>query len=294
MDEKGAPQTLKPTDKIKHSIYKLLNRDGCRSILAALSTISATVRVGKLCNVSYDGEWVHRFPSCILVEPRLTLWTPKQVERATFDYWMYQYRPSEGDTIVDVGAGTGWETLLFSKSVGRSGRVISIEAHPRTFRCLSRMCEKNQLDNVTLVQAAVGDQEREVQISDSEEHESNGIIRVRSGIRVPGTTLDHIFQSLRLSQVDFLKMNIEGAERLALSGMGEMAQKTKNVCISCHDFLADEGGPNELRTKADVIRFLEQNGFAVFVRDSDGRCTVRDYVYGSNKKLLTKNTANSD
>jgi len=156
------------------------------------------------------------------------------------------------------------------------------------------MCEKNRLENVTLVQAAVVEQEREVQLSDFDEHEANGIIGVGSGIRVAGTTLDYIFRSLGLSRVDFLKMNIEGAERLALSGMGEMAQKTKNVCISCHDFLANEGGPNELRTKADVITFLKQNGFAVLLRESDGRCNVRDYVYGLNEKLLTNNKAHSD
>ena len=75
---------------------------------------------------------------------------------------MYQYVPREGDTIVDVGAGTGWETLLFSRTVGMSGRVISIEAHPRVFRCLSKMRAANRLENVTLVQAAVADQEGEV------------------------------------------------------------------------------------------------------------------------------------
>ena len=148
------------------------------------------------------------------------------------------------------------------------------------------MCEKNRLENVTLIQAAVVDQEREVQISESAEHEANSIIKVGSGIRVPGMTLDSIFRSLGLSGVDLLKMNIEGAERLALSGMGQMAQKTKYVSISCHDFLANEGGPNELRTKADVIRFLKQNGFAISLRESDGRCTVRDYVYGLNEKLV--------
>ena len=76
--------------------------------------------------------------------------------------------------------------------------------------------------------------------------------------------------------------------------MGEMARKTKNVCIACHDFLADAGGPNELRTKADVIAFLKQNGFAVLLRESDGRCNVRDFVYGLNEKMLTNNNAYSD
>jgi FkbM family methyltransferase len=197
---------------------------------------------------------------------------------------MYQYLPKEGDTIIDVGAGTGWETLLFSRSVGKSGRVISIEAHPKVFRCLSKMCAENRLENVTLIQAAAADQEGEVQISDSHEHEANSIIGVVSGVRVACTTLDYIFRSLKLSSVDFLKMNIEGAERLALSGMGEMVRKTKNVCIACHDSLANEGGPNELRTKAGVIAFLKQNGFVVSLRE-DGGCTVGDYVYGAHELL---------
>lgn len=136
--------------KIKHSLYKLLNRAGLRSILTASAATIATVRVGKLCSVSYEGEWVHRFPSCTLVEPRLTLWTPEQIERQTSDVFLYRYLAIEGDTIVDVGAGTGWETLFFSRSVGMSGRVISIEAHPRVFRCLSKMSAKNRLENVTL------------------------------------------------------------------------------------------------------------------------------------------------
>jgi FkbM family methyltransferase len=192
---------------------------------------------------------------------------------------------------VDVGAGTGWETLFFSRSVGRSGRVISIEAHPKVFRCLSRMRAENRLENVTLVQTAVADQEGEVELSDSPEHEANSIIGTVSGIRVGCTTLDYIFRSLGLSRVDFLKMNIEGAEKLALSGMGEMVRKTKNVCISCHDFLANEGGPNELRTRADVIAFLKENDFVVSLRESEGDF-IRNYVYGLNEKLLTNHKAN--
>jgi len=275
---------LKMRNKLKHSLYKSLNRSGLRFILAASAATLATIRAGKLCKVSYEGEWVQRFPSCTLVEPRLSLWTPQKIERLVTDFFMYQYRPKYGDTIVDVGAGTGWETLFFSREVGMSGRVISIEAHPTVFRCLSKMRAENRLENVTLVQAAVADQEGEIQLSDSPEHEANSIIGADSGIRVACTTLDHIFRSLELSCVDFLKMNIEGAERLALSGMGQMVRKTRNVCIACHDFLADEGGPNEFRTKADVIAFLKQNGFVVSLRESEGDF-LRNYVYGLNEKL---------
>ena len=277
--------------KLKHGAYELLNRPGLRSLLAMSAATIGTVRMGRPCRVRYEGEWVQRYPSCTLVEPRLTLWTPKQIENLVSDLFMYQYLPREGDTIMDVGAGTGWETFFFSRGVGVAGRVISIEAHPKVFRCLSKMRAENRLENVTLVQAAVADQQGEVQLSDSNQHEGNSIIGTVSGVRVACTTLDRIFESLELSRVDFLKMNIEGAEKLALSGMREMVRKTKSICVSCHDFLADEGGPNELRTKSHVVAFLKENGFAVSLRESDGRCNVRDYVYGLNEKLPHTSTS---
>ena len=272
---------LKPTNGLKHRLYNLLNRPALRPMLAGLATLATSARTREFCWVSYDGEWVQRFPSCTLVEPRVTLWTPKGIEKLFQDLWTYKYMPSEGDTVIDVGAGTGWETFFFAKCVGRTGHVISIEAHPQTFRCLSKMCEKNRLANVTLIQAAVGDREGEVLIGDSDEHEGNSIVTSGPGVRVPGLTLDSVCRSLGVSRVDFLKMNIEGAERPALCGMGEMALRTRNVCISCHDFLADEGGSDDLRTRVDVIAFLERNGFATTIRDPEG-IWIRDFVYGVN------------
>lgn len=281
---KERKSTVKLKHAIKHGLYQGLNRPAFRPVLAGLVSMRASMRLKKRCRVSYDGDWVQEFPSGTLVEPRLTLWTPEEIEKSTFDYFLYKYLPKEGDTIVDVGAGTGWETLTFSKLVGPSGRVISIEAHPTTYDCLAKMCAKNGLKNVTPLHVAVGDQEGEVKISDTAGHEANSIVNTGSGVSVRATTLDSIFRTNGLTRVDFLKMNIEGAEKLALPGMQEMAKKTKCVCIACHDFLADEGGSDDLRTKADVIRFLENNGFKIFLRDNG---FYQNFVYGVNEKLVT-------
>lgn len=74
-------------------------------------------------------------------------------------------------------------------------------------------------------------------------------------------------------------MNIEGAERLAIRGMEEHLSKVRNFAISCHDFVADRGGSDELRTRADVIGWCQQMGLQVFQRRDDRRPWVRDYVY---------------
>jgi hypothetical protein len=62
--------------------------------------------------------------------------------------------------------------------------------------------------------------------------------------------------------------------------MGALLAATRHVCISCHDFLADDGGPDELRTKAFVVRFLTEHGFDVTTREDAAEPWTRDYVYG--------------
>src|SRR6188768_4047800 len=66
-DVQKESKPLKMRNQLKHTLYKLLNRPGLRFILKALAATMATVRVGKLCKVSYEGEWVQRFPSCTLI-----------------------------------------------------------------------------------------------------------------------------------------------------------------------------------------------------------------------------------
>jgi hypothetical protein len=79
-------------------------------------------------------------------------------------------------------------------------------------------------------------------------------------------------------------MNIEGAERLAIRGVGALLANTRHVCISCHDFLADDGGSEKLRTKAFVHEFLVEHGFEVSTRDDAPDPWTRDYLYGVNTR----------
>ncbi len=264
-------------------MYESLNHRGFRFILAVAGTAYTTLRARKFCRVHYEDAWVHNFPNAVLVEPEILLPLHSELENISADAWTYRYKPGEGDIVLDVGAGTGWDTLYFSRLVGVSGKVISIEAHPRTFSCLRRMCLLNQLENVALLNLAVTAMESDVFISDRIAHQANTIMDEDKGIRVRGRDLDSIVSALALPRIDLLKVNIEGAERLAIAGMSETIRKTRYVCISCHDFLADQGEGDQLRTKTEVSSFLEQCGFEIETRASDGRPYVRDIVYGHNR-----------
>jgi FkbM family methyltransferase len=206
---------------------------------------------------------------------------PDRVRSDLEDRFLFCYDPQPGDTVVDAGAGIGTEVLPLSELVGPEGRVIAVEAHPETFRQLWTLCELNGLRNVSLVYAALGAQRGRSLISDAAESQLNTIVGVERGARVPVETLDHILENLDVKHVDFLKMNIEGAERQALEGFSSGLGNTTHLAVACHDFLADRGLlPATARTKADIRAILQSSGFSLRTREADSRPWIRDYLYG--------------
>jgi FkbM family methyltransferase len=265
-----------------------LDRPGRRWLLVAPGSLWTSAAYRTPCVVYWrDGAWIHRYRSAKIPHAGLGRAAPPSVftadARATF---LHAYTPREGDVVFDVGAGIGAETLLFSRLVGRSGRVVAVEAHPRTYERLARLCEVNGLANVTPLQAAAADADGRARISDVEHHVQNTLLGGGDdGIEVPARRLDTLAQELGIERIDLLKMNIEGAERLVIAGLEGIIGSTRNVCIACHDFLADSGGPEEMRTKALVRDFLVGHGFRVEARDDAPDPWTRDYLYGANERV---------
>jgi FkbM family methyltransferase len=268
--------------RLLRKAVKRLDRPGGRTLLGVLASIRLTAKLRRPTFVRWhDGAWIYRWSEAKVV-PHPVIGAALHPEEAR-DIFLHTYVPTAGDVVFDVGAGVGDTALLFSDLVGESGQVVAIEAHPDTFAWLVRLCELNDLKNVTPLQLAVSDHEGEVLISD-DDSVSNTLLESRddeSRITVRARRLDDIANGLEIERIDFLKMNIEGAERAALGGMEEMIRKTRHVCISCHDFMADRGGSDQMRTKAFVSDFLAARGFSLATRDR-GADSLRSYVYGTN------------
>jgi FkbM family methyltransferase len=236
-----------------------------------------------------DGIWMHQTSRGYFAyhQPylRLDLLRLDQFARRTF---LWGYQPKAGDVIMDVGAGVGEETLTFSRAVGERGKVICIEAHPRTYRCLEKLVQYNRLANVIPIHVAATEPGcSAVTIETGNEYLSNRI--GSAGVSVPAATIDAIHQQMNLGRVHFLKMNIEGSERLAIQGMAGTLKKTEVLCVSCHDFLAQSAGDDGLRTKDSVRNFLRQNGLDVLERGEPGLPPyVRDQLWVYNWELTQK------
>ena len=71
----------------------------------------------------------------------------------------------KGGTIVDVGANIGVYTLESSLIVGRTGRVIAIEAAPLHVKAIKDNIKLNKINNVSLIESAVGDSTGQVTLT---------------------------------------------------------------------------------------------------------------------------------
>ena len=256
-------------------VAERLDRIGLRRPVARLATLAYPAR---RFSVDGAGRWVNAQAEATFVSPALHTARYDALQAWVLDNWLWDARLKPGDTVIDVGAGIGEETVVFSKMVGATGRVISIEAHPDTFACLERSVRLSGLGNVATLQCAIADEDGELSISTAACHVASSIVE-GGGIRVPARSLDSLADELDLGAVAFVKMNIEGAERPAVRGMARLFTRIDAACISCHDFLADLGGSDEFRTKNEVRGALEAAGFAIRTRDDHPQCWVRDYLY---------------
>ena len=236
-------------------------------------------------SVDDQGRWINRQPEATFVSPIFHTKSYAAVNEWVVDNWTWGYLPRAGDTVIDVGAGIGEEAVIFSRLVGESGRVISIEAHPRTFSCLQETIRRSGLTNVTALHYAVAEQDGELSIDDGDVHLANSVIGQRGNLKVPARSLDSLADELGLGEIALVRMNIEGAERLAVKGMSRFAPKVRNVVISCHDFIATEyGGSPAFRTRDDVRAALEAQGLMISTRPDAAEAWVRDYLYGRRAK----------
>jgi FkbM family methyltransferase len=278
---------------LKRAIIRQLDNSLGRPLLSVLSTARAR-RLLKENDVEirFEQLWLHRMgpyfvpdgTSFDYYDSTILAWKdqiPAYLRNAR-DYWFGHYKPKPGDVILDVGAGRGEDVLAFSREVGGDGLVLAIEAHPLSYQILRHFCQLNRLSNTTFVHVAIMDCPGIVMIGDDDLWQANTVRSVGkgNGASVQATTLDQLCEERQITRIDFLKMNIEGAETFALRGMKDTIGKVRSICVCCHDFRANRGHGEQYRTREFVWRFLTENGFEVSRRAGDPRDFVEDHLYG--------------
>jgi len=183
-----------------------------------------------------------------------------------------------GYVVIDIGAHIGYFTLLFAKLVGEEGLVIAFEPLEETFAVLRENVALNHYRNVRLENRAVSESSGVVLLYRDEwvafPAASHIIPNTRSRLltyTVSAVCLDeYIIESKEIKRVDFVKIDVEGAEGLVIKGMKKVLERDKPILVVEVHGEAD-GSPSE------ALLILKEAGYTLWKLEGEGiagRATV--------------------
>lgn len=173
-------------------------------------------------------------------------------------YCIEQCQIEKGDIVVEVGANVGEFTLGASR---HASVVYSFEPDPNCNTCLKENTHKK--DNVEVIPKAASDSNSHQEFYVSSEDADSSLIQPKiyaQKIEVETIRLDSWMETRKLSGIDFLKIEAEGAEREVLEGLGMKIKNVKKVSV--------DGGRERYgeATAHEVDLFLRSNGFRTIVK----------------------------
>jgi FkbM family methyltransferase len=180
-----------------------------------------------------------------------------------------------GMTVLDIGAHHGLYTLLASKRVGGNGKVIAFEPSPRERKQLRRNLRVNFCSNVRLESYALGKErsQTDLYVVEGGEDGCNSlrppVVNAKTKpVRVDVTPLDEAAPRLGVTKVDFIKLDVEGAELDVLAGGLNFLQTTKRpvFLVEVYDIRTRPWG-YEAR---EIVRFLDRLSYRWFQLLKDG------------------------
>jgi FkbM family methyltransferase len=130
-----------------------------------------------------------------------------------------------GTRVLDIGAQSGFYSLLLSRLVGPAGTVFAFEPLPANFRILEENLRLNSIQNVTIRREAVSDFSGNISFDFPREEVSliAGPLLESDNLgtfQVPAISLDEFVRQTG-QPIQFIKMDVEGAETAVLRGAVE-------------------------------------------------------------------------
>ncbi|MBU0662571.1 FkbM family methyltransferase [Candidatus Micrarchaeota archaeon] len=182
-----------------------------------------------------------------------------------------------GMTVADIGANLGYYSLLASGRVGRKGRVYSFEPEPKNRGILLKNIKENNFTNIIPINMALSNRKGKLKLYTDKSNEGRNslsetnVIDKKGFVNVQATTLDSYFlENAGSLKVDFIKIDVEGAEGLVFEGAEKILKKNnlKILMEFCPYFLGNLG--------TDPLQMLEKmRGFGFKLK----------YIDAENKKL---------
>jgi len=171
----------------------------------------------------------------------------------------------------DIGANIGYYTLLLA-SLATKGKIYAFEPVPLSYALLKANLALNNFINVIANNIALGDKNGRVSFVLSED---SGLAGFRDTKRKPVKekittsvwTLDSYVERLKISRIDFIKMDVEGGEKLVLQGAKNVLVKIKPRIMLIELYDLNLNIYNE--SVESVVKFLRNYNYLPYKLEKD-------------------------
>jgi len=173
-------------------------------------------------------------------------------------YGTGDFGPRAGDITLDCGANVG--VTVHEELAAGAKTVVAIEPAPENLECLRRNYQKEIASGqVIIVPKGVWDKEDVLTLRvDPRNSAADTFVLQREGAveveKIPLTTIDKLVADLKLNRIDYIKMDIEGAEPKALMGAKATLAKYKPRLS-----IATEHPPDDPKVIPEIIRSARQD-----------------------------------
>ena len=129
------------------------------------------------------------------------------------------FEVKEDATIFDIGAWKGDTAYFFSKKCSNKARIYAFEPDDYAFQILEKIKEKYKLNNVITKNILLSNAEKEIDFV--------SMIENTPTIKKNAITIDKFVEENNIEKIDYVKMDVEGAERNILEGSIKTIKKFK-------------------------------------------------------------------
>lgn len=257
----------------KKTVKKVLDRTSSFIAKTPIATIPGVKRAYGLVNgiVEPTGPvWTQYRGIPIYVDPR------QSVESQI--YHRGEYEPLVTDCIdnhmengmlsMDIGAHVGVHTIPLHQAVGQTGKVIAFEPNPIHFEKLSETIERNDIDNIELINVAVSNEAGQFELYEKEGNKGHSTLQphpdfsYEDGIEVEVISIMDFIEDRGLENIDLLKIDIEGKELDVIKGLNSRLADVSMAIIEIHGRLLDEEAIQEVYdhlNRYGSFQFIDSN-----------------------------------
>jgi len=178
-------------------------------------------------------------------------------------YSEYLPSPQSVKTIVDIGSNVGASVMFWKKNYP-SAQIYCFEPIPSNFEILKRNCAA--MKGVTPYNEALGEESGEITFIHSPGAANEGgwsvfqrgVTGSEQKISIPILKSGSRLSELGVDQIDILKVDTEGAEKMIIKGLGnDLLKRTAYICGELH-------GEGDF----ELLNYLEMDGFLIGARKS--------------------------